>query len=173
MTSKHYKDKGFSRGYMSTGKTVQELRELGEDVLQAAKDALAAGADEVMQEAKGRCPVYEGRDKRVRKGALRDSIKLKKLRGGTAYRSVPMPGQPMACSMGRSWNSARRSTGHSCIRPWTRIGKKSGRKSWRQSGLPVGGMGNEHYRKSLSGLADIKRADFTIGKRPEGTLHLS
>ena len=65
---------------------MQELRELGEDVLQAAKDALAAGADEVMQEAKGRCPVYEGRDKRVRKGALRDSIKLKKLRGGTAYK---------------------------------------------------------------------------------------
>ena len=86
MTSKHYKYKGFSRGYMSTGKTVQELRKLGEDVLQAAKDALAAGADEVMQEAKGRCPVYEGRDKRVRKGALRDSIKLKKLRGGTAYK---------------------------------------------------------------------------------------
>ena len=84
--SKHYKDKGFSRGYMSTGKTTQELKNLGADVLKAAKDALAVGADEVMQEAKGRCPVYEGRDARAVKGALRDSIHLKKQKNGTAYK---------------------------------------------------------------------------------------
>ena len=86
MGSKHYKDKGFSRGYMSSGKTVQELKLLGEDVLNAAKEALATGADEVMQEAKGRCPVYEGRDSRVVKGALRDSIHLEKKKSGTAYK---------------------------------------------------------------------------------------
>ena len=49
--SKHYKDKGFSRGYMAGTSTTEELKELGADVLKAAKDALAAGADEVMQEA--------------------------------------------------------------------------------------------------------------------------
>ena len=86
MASKHDKDKGFSRGYMSTGKTSQELQLLGEDVLKAAKEALAAGADEVLQEAKGRCPVYEGRDARVVKGALKDSLHLEKQKDGTAYK---------------------------------------------------------------------------------------
>lgn len=83
--SKHYRDKGFSRGYMAGTSTTEELKELGADVLKAAKDALAAGADEVMQEAKGRCPVYEGWDHRVIKGALKDSIRLEKRNGGTVY----------------------------------------------------------------------------------------
>ena len=84
--SKHYKDKGFARGYISSGKNEQELKNLGEDILKAAKDALAQGAEEVVQEAKGRCPVYDGRDRRVIKGALRDSIRSEKLRDGAAYK---------------------------------------------------------------------------------------
>ena len=74
--SKHYKDKGFSRGYMAGIRITEKLKELGADVLKAAKDALAAGADEVMQEAKGRCPVYEGWDHRVIKGAREGSFWL-------------------------------------------------------------------------------------------------
>lgn len=71
------------RKYVST----QELlRGMGEDVLQAAKAALAKGAEEVVAEAKSRCPVYKGKDKRVTSGALRDSIHAEKKRSGTLYR---------------------------------------------------------------------------------------
>ena len=50
------------------------LKELGENATEAAKSALAEGAELVMKEAKERCPVYTGNDRRVVKGALRDSI---------------------------------------------------------------------------------------------------
>lgn len=70
------------RKYVST----QELlRGMGEDVLQAAKAALAKGAEEVVAEAKSRCPVYKGKDRRVTPGALRDSIHAEK-KSGTFHR---------------------------------------------------------------------------------------
>lgn len=59
---------------------------MGENVLQAAKAALAKGAEEVVAEAKSRCPVYKGKDRRVTPGALRDSIHAEKKRSGTLYR---------------------------------------------------------------------------------------
>lgn len=80
----HYKDKGFSRGSVSTGQAESHLRELGEHVLAAAKTALKDGAELVVAEAKSRCPVYKGHKKNdrvymanVTPGALKDSIKAK------------------------------------------------------------------------------------------------
>ena len=64
------------------------LKELGENATKAAKEALAEGAELVMQEARNRCPVYKGNDRRVVKGALRDSIHAVKLKGGAKYRIV-------------------------------------------------------------------------------------
>lgn len=64
------------------------LRQLGENATSAAKAALTEGADIVVAEAKSRCPVYEGKDKRVVKGALRDSIHSEKQKGGNEYRIV-------------------------------------------------------------------------------------
>ena len=64
------------------------LKELGEAAENAAIAALAEGADMVVKEAKQRCPVYEGDDYRVVKGALRDSIHAEKQKGGKEYRIV-------------------------------------------------------------------------------------
>lgn len=64
------------------------LKELGEAAEQAAKEALGEGAELLVQEAKSRCPVYEGSDRRVVRGALRDSIRAIRLRNGTKYRVV-------------------------------------------------------------------------------------
>ena len=64
------------------------LRQLGEAAESAAKDALAEGAEIVMKEARERCPVYDGTDRRVVKGALRDSIHAEKRKGGREYRIV-------------------------------------------------------------------------------------
>ena len=64
------------------------LKELGEAAETAAIAALAEGAEIVMKEAKQRCPVYEGDDYRVVKGALRDSIHAEKQKGGKEYRIV-------------------------------------------------------------------------------------
>lgn len=64
------------------------LRELGEAATAAAKSALADGADIVVQEAKNRCPVYMGNDRRVVKGALRDSIHAVKQKSGAKYKIV-------------------------------------------------------------------------------------
>lgn len=72
----HYGE-GFSRGQMSTSRTVAELREIGEHVVQAAKVALRQGVDIVVAEAKSRCP--------VKTGALRDSIKAESRNDGAAY----------------------------------------------------------------------------------------
>lgn len=89
----HYRDKGFSRGSVSTGQAESHLRELGEHVLAAAKAALKDGAEQVVAEAKSRCPVYEGHKKNgkvymaadVTPGALKDSIKAKPNGKGTIY----------------------------------------------------------------------------------------
>ena len=64
------------------------LRELGTAAENAAIAALAEGAEMVMKEAKQRCPVYEGDDYRVVKGALRDSIHAENQKGGKEYRIV-------------------------------------------------------------------------------------
>ena len=90
----HYRDKSFSRGgvRVSTKQTEQHLKELGEHVLQAAKDALKKGADSVVEDAKSRCP--------VKTGALRDSIKAEPNKSGTVYqisadaRSAPTKNRP-------------------------------------------------------------------------------
>ena len=54
------------------------LKELGEQAMEAAKAALEVVADE----ARRRCPVYDGRDRRVVKGALKKSIHVVKGKGG-------------------------------------------------------------------------------------------
>ena len=64
------------------------LKELGESATRAAKSALAEGAEIVMQEARNRCPVYKGNDRRVVKGALRDSIHAVKQKGGAKYKII-------------------------------------------------------------------------------------
>lgn len=89
----HYGEK-FTRGtisYKAIKQVVEALREAGDHVEAAAKDALKKGVDVVVAEAKSRCPVYEGtkmkkklksgtlgeylvRDKRATPGKLRDSI---------------------------------------------------------------------------------------------------
>jgi len=58
--------------------TVRQLRELGDHVVQAAKDALQQGAEEIVNDAKSRCP--------VKLGTLRDSIKSKPNNDGSVYR---------------------------------------------------------------------------------------
>ena len=64
------------------------LKELGTAAENAAKAALAEGAGIVVKEAKERCPVYEGDDPRVVKGALRDSIHAVKEKGGAEFRII-------------------------------------------------------------------------------------
>ena len=72
------------RGFVSAEKI---LSELGAEATTAAKEALAHGADDVVAEAKNRCPVYTGTDKRVVKGALRDSIhKRLRRKDGSVWR---------------------------------------------------------------------------------------
>ena len=76
----HYNDRGFIRGRntgMSTSKTLAALREMGNHVVQSAKEALKQGADIVVAEAKSRCPVKTGR--------LRDSIKAIPNSSGTVF----------------------------------------------------------------------------------------
>ena len=64
------------------------LRELGENATKAAKSALAEGVELVMKEAKERCPVYTGNDRRVVKGALKESIHAVKQKGGAKYKII-------------------------------------------------------------------------------------
>ena len=74
-----------SRDYISTREL---LNRMGKGAMDAAKRALEEGAKAVKTEAKSRCPVYRGRDKRVVPGALRDSIHCVKRGGGTSWRIV-------------------------------------------------------------------------------------
>ena len=64
------------------------MNRMGKGAMDAAKRALAEGAEAVKAEAKSRCPVYRGRDRRVVPGALRDSIHCVKRGGGTSWRIV-------------------------------------------------------------------------------------
>lgn len=59
-------------------RSLRQLRELGEEVVQAAKSAMAQSAAQVVEDAKNHCP--------VKTGALRDSIKATKQQGGAAYK---------------------------------------------------------------------------------------
>ena len=74
-----------SRDYISTREL---LNRMGKGAMDAAKKALAEGTEAVKTEAKSRCPVYRGHDKRVVPGALRDSIHCVKRGGGTSWRIV-------------------------------------------------------------------------------------
>lgn len=75
----HYHDRGFSRHLdnLGTAETLRQLREIGEHVVNAAKEALKEGVDEVVADAKSRCPVRTGR--------LRNSIKATPNRSATSY----------------------------------------------------------------------------------------
>ena len=89
----NYKAKSFSRGGITAGQTEKHLKDLGEHVLQAAKDALEMCAEKVVSDAKNRCPVYEGHNKNgkhyfakgVQPGALRESIKAEPNNKKTVY----------------------------------------------------------------------------------------
>lgn len=72
-----------SKGWVNTQTLLENM---GEGVLEAGKKALAEGAEMVVQEAKKRCPVFKGSDHRVVPGALRDSIRAIKKKGGAEYK---------------------------------------------------------------------------------------
>lgn len=76
----HYRDSGFSRHLdnLGTTETLRQLREMGDHVVEAAKVALARGVDEVVADAKSRCPVRTGR--------LKASIKATPNSSGTSYK---------------------------------------------------------------------------------------
>ena len=73
----------FSRGVSDTislPETLRQLREMGEHVIQAAKNALEIGVNEIVTDAKSRCPVKTGK--------LRNSIRAVPNREKTSYRIV-------------------------------------------------------------------------------------
>ena len=79
----HYHDTGFVRGWetdrrLSEAKALAQLRAMGEHVVKAAKAALKEVVDEIVADAKSRCPVKTGR--------LRDSIKSISNKDGSVYR---------------------------------------------------------------------------------------
>lgn len=51
----------FTRGYQSTRRTLQQLHELGENVIIAAKTALKEGAGLIVDDARSRVPVATGK----------------------------------------------------------------------------------------------------------------
>lgn len=63
---------------ISSGRVLENLKELGGNVADAAKRALKNGADIVAADAKRRVPVKTGK--------LRDSIQVKGNRSGTSYK---------------------------------------------------------------------------------------
>lgn len=74
---------GFSRGVIGEiglPETLRQLSEMGEHVVEAAKEVLKQGADELVADAKRNCPVQSGK--------LRDSIHAKPNREGTYYKIV-------------------------------------------------------------------------------------
>lgn len=74
-----HKESEFARGkkLLKAEIAAKKLQMLGEDILAAAETELAIGADNIVQDAKRRCPVKTGK--------LRDSIKATELEGGIAY----------------------------------------------------------------------------------------
>ena len=78
MSARH-RESEFSRGKKLEGaeEAANTLRTLGENVLAAAEIALAFGANDIVADAKSRCPVKTGK--------LRDSIKTDEVADGIAY----------------------------------------------------------------------------------------
>ena len=75
---RRYRSGNFQRGYTgNVDDCVRRLREQGERVVEAAKEELKTGVDEVVADAKRRV--------RVDTGKLRDSIKAVSLEDGAAY----------------------------------------------------------------------------------------
>lgn len=66
-----------SPALINSAKFAQSLQRQGEHVLKAAKQALRIGVDEVVTDAKARCP--------VRTGTLQSSITAKAFSEGTGY----------------------------------------------------------------------------------------
>ena len=78
-----HRESSFNRGAISgdyqysVSRTVEQLREMGERVVAAAKASLLEGAELVVADAKSRCPVKTGK--------LRDSIKAVSQMDGAVY----------------------------------------------------------------------------------------
>lgn len=78
-----HRESSFNRGAISgdyqysVSRTVEQLREIGEHVVAAAKASLLEGAELVVADAKSRCPVKTGK--------LRDSIKAVSTLDGAVY----------------------------------------------------------------------------------------
>lgn len=66
------------KNYLTPGKTIAAIREYGEACVEAAKTELKKGVNEVLADAKSRCPVLTGK--------LRDSIKAEPNKDGSFYR---------------------------------------------------------------------------------------
>lgn len=66
------------KNYLTPGKTIAAIREYGEACVEVAKAELKKGVDEVLADAKNRCPVLTGK--------LRDSIKAEPNKDGSFYR---------------------------------------------------------------------------------------
>jgi len=79
LSSRVHRETTFSSGKKMVGaeEASRKLRELGENVLNAAKFELALGANDIVQSAKNRCPVKTGK--------LRDSIKAEDVADGAVY----------------------------------------------------------------------------------------
>lgn len=67
----------YENNRQAISETIQQLRELGEEILEAAKTALAEGAEEVVIDAKSRCPLKTGK--------LKESIQAIRKRNGVTY----------------------------------------------------------------------------------------
>ena len=78
MARRRHNERTFRRGNISGAeKAEQRLAQLGDDVLMAVKIALAEGVQNILFDAKTRCPVKTGK--------LRASVKAVDLGGGIAY----------------------------------------------------------------------------------------
>lgn len=75
---RRHNESNFHRGKIDgVEEAVQKLRSLGEDILFAAELELAMGVDEIVADAKSRCPVKTGK--------LRDSIRAVDIADGAEY----------------------------------------------------------------------------------------
>lgn len=78
MARRVHNERTFRRGNIAGAERAEErLRELGEDVVMAAKIALAEGVESIVYDAKSRCPVKTGK--------LRNSIKAVDIANGAVY----------------------------------------------------------------------------------------
>ena len=160
-----------SRDFVSTREL---LNRMGKGAMDAEKKALAEGAEAVKTEAKSRCPVYRGHDKRVVPGALRDSIHCVKRGGGGIRRGASwrMPKHRTAQLTASSSSSVRRSTSRFSIPRSMPSGTPSRRTSSKPSRRHCGGKENEHSEQGLPGIGGIEAALSPPAQRPQGMRHL-